>query len=384
MEQDKVIEIIKQLQFYLSDSNLYKDRFLSKLVENSNQGWISIDQLLSFNRMKELKVTNESIKQVFQNDLFKQQQGEQETGVTVNQQETMIKRNIPFQVNQQVLNEIDLKTIYIEPILIEDTIENIKEIFKTFGEIVYTSIPRLPDRTPKGFAFIEFTSKESANNALVGIADSHTSQDQTKPFYRFRAISKNEWTRLKSLYLGQGETKTKKVESSSSSTSSTSMSVDIDNQKIDKRILKITNITLTTSKPYLWKSLDKYFESIFLDYIRGDGYAICKFRSFEDREKAKNIIHSQSINIDGQILSTDIISEKEFSRFINKGNKHQDSLKYQKEKYIETKQQNENDNEKDDNTNNNSNNDKLKKKRIRKKKVKSSTDQIVDFENDEQ
>ncbi|KAF9092914.1 hypothetical protein BGX29_010247, partial [Mortierella sp. GBA35] len=48
-------KILKQVEFYFSDSNLPSDKFLSELVKKTQDGYVSIAKIASFKRMRDFK-----------------------------------------------------------------------------------------------------------------------------------------------------------------------------------------------------------------------------------------------------------------------------------------------------------------------------------------
>ena len=50
------------MDFYFSDKNLKKDKFLSSQIALSIDGFVPIQTIVDFNRMKSLKATVEDIK----------------------------------------------------------------------------------------------------------------------------------------------------------------------------------------------------------------------------------------------------------------------------------------------------------------------------------
>ena len=43
-------KLLQQLHFYLSDSNLCKDKFLESKLNENEEGWIPLSLFLSFNK----------------------------------------------------------------------------------------------------------------------------------------------------------------------------------------------------------------------------------------------------------------------------------------------------------------------------------------------
>ena len=48
---------VKQLEFYFSNANFSKDKFLKELTAKNNERWIEVAEILKFNKMKELLKT---------------------------------------------------------------------------------------------------------------------------------------------------------------------------------------------------------------------------------------------------------------------------------------------------------------------------------------
>lgn len=56
-----VAKIIKQVEFYFSDANLPRDRFLQEELKKNEEGWIALSTIASFTRMKALASSVEEI-----------------------------------------------------------------------------------------------------------------------------------------------------------------------------------------------------------------------------------------------------------------------------------------------------------------------------------
>eukprot|EP00889_Picochlorum_renovo_P004509 jgi/Picre1/31539/NNA_006891.t1 len=54
MDDTTKSKIKKQMEFYFSDSNLYRDSFLHEKMSNDSDGFVDISLVCTFNRMKKL------------------------------------------------------------------------------------------------------------------------------------------------------------------------------------------------------------------------------------------------------------------------------------------------------------------------------------------
>ncbi|KAI0987205.1 hypothetical protein GJ496_004686 [Pomphorhynchus laevis] len=169
--EDKQIllkEICQQMEFYLSDSNLSKDRYIMNCLDKSDYS-ISFKNLKQFNKLMNMcngsfELVAEAVRQSDQLHLC-----EPENNYKDNIEKYKVKRNTPFVPISK--NKMDKRTIYIE---CTDSYQNsellthsaISQYFLQFGNVAYVSIPKFQtSKDPKGFAFVEFSSKSSAFEA---------------------------------------------------------------------------------------------------------------------------------------------------------------------------------------------------------------------------
>ncbi|KAL4240399.1 La-related protein 7 [Mactra antiquata] len=146
-------KIREQMEFYFSDANLNKDRFLKKLIEATTDGYIPLDTFLHFKRIKALTEDKEVIADSLNNksDLLK-----------VNEARTHVKRVTKL---MEPVN-VDERTIYVECIPTHADHDWVRRIFSSCGKVLYVSLPRYQSTGDlKGFAFVEYETIEAAQNA---------------------------------------------------------------------------------------------------------------------------------------------------------------------------------------------------------------------------
>eukprot|EP00960_Hanusia_phi_P062723 765245-Hanusia_phi.AAC.1 len=56
---DREVIVRKQVEYYLSTQNLQKDRFLQSRIAQHNEGWVPLELIMTFNKMKSLEVRQE-------------------------------------------------------------------------------------------------------------------------------------------------------------------------------------------------------------------------------------------------------------------------------------------------------------------------------------
>ncbi|XP_067008323.2 la-related protein 7 [Anabrus simplex] len=143
--------ILQQMEFYFSDSNLLKDRFLGKLVHDS--GYVDLSVFLTFNRIRRLTSSVEDLAKALKNSEM----------LTVSEDGTKICRVTPVKVKENV----DDCTIYVEQLPPDADHDWLRGIFSAYGKVAYVSIPKYRGSGKvKGFAFVEFDTPEEANRTL--------------------------------------------------------------------------------------------------------------------------------------------------------------------------------------------------------------------------
>ncbi|XP_048365209.1 la-related protein 7 isoform X2 [Sphaerodactylus townsendi] len=147
-------DIAKQVDFWFGDVNLHKDRFLREQIEKSRDGYVDISLLVSFNKMKKLTSDRKLIARAVKNSSV----------VELDLEGIRIRRRQPLGEQPK---DVDGRTVYVE--LLPKNVNHswIERVFGKCGNVVYISIPRYKTTgDPKGFAFVEFETKEQAEKAI--------------------------------------------------------------------------------------------------------------------------------------------------------------------------------------------------------------------------
>jgi len=165
--------LVKQLEFYFSDANMTKSKFMQEATKDDP--WIEISTFLKFNKINTLlanfgcenplKELTKAL-EVVDSDLLESSEGK-------------VKRGLPLAPKP----DEDECTIYVENISIEMDHDTLKKIFSVYGKVVYVSIPKYRDfKTNKGFAFVEFEEVDVAKKALEAFgADSSVIDAKMEP-----------------------------------------------------------------------------------------------------------------------------------------------------------------------------------------------------------
>jgi len=154
--------IVKQLSFYFSDTNLPYDKFLQNEIKNDD-GWVKIDVLLTFKRLASLSKDPAVIAQAVKNA----------TGsiLEVSESGEKIRRKAECAVpvaDQEFLNEMIARSIYCKGFPRTATMDELLEFASTFGDKIITKVTprRLKTKEFKGTLYFTFNTKEEAEKFL--------------------------------------------------------------------------------------------------------------------------------------------------------------------------------------------------------------------------
>ncbi|XP_041363125.1 la-related protein 7-like [Gigantopelta aegis] len=144
--------ILKQMEFYFSDSNLHKDRFIKKEMEKSKEGYVDLSIFLNFNRIKALTQDVKVLARALAKSTFLQ----------VGEDNNTVRRTTPLKDPKNT----DRRTVYIECLPRTATHEWVQKTFSQCGEVAYVSLPRYHTTGDlKGFGFVEFLTDDGADKA---------------------------------------------------------------------------------------------------------------------------------------------------------------------------------------------------------------------------
>ncbi|MDR3548363.1 MAG: la-related family protein [Candidatus Pacebacteria bacterium] len=154
-KKDLSAALQRQIEFYFSDSNLYHDAFLYSLLQQSpKRQEVDTSVILAFTRVRDLlsetKEQTEKVERV-KSALAKS------SLVEMSEDMMKIRRKQLFNKDEYRKSQVDRRTIYVENLPSAIVHESLAAIFAKIGRLLHVSLPKFAQsRKPKGFAFIEF------------------------------------------------------------------------------------------------------------------------------------------------------------------------------------------------------------------------------------
>jgi len=163
-------KLLNQIEFYFSDSNLPRDKFLRETVENDPDGFVDIALLVTFSRVRSLLG---SYGRHCDGDLVAAVAGALDTStlLTVSCDKQRVRRNSILRPRAEVDAEVEQRSLYVSPFPMDVTIDKLREFFSHHVEVLSIRLRRHAlSKDFKGSIFIEL---ESSTSCAVLLQNSH-------------------------------------------------------------------------------------------------------------------------------------------------------------------------------------------------------------------
>ncbi|PSR91248.1 La protein [Actinidia chinensis var. chinensis] len=198
MDEQTTKKVIRQVEFYFSDSNLPRDKFLTKTITDSEDGMVSLALICSFSRMRshlnlgDVKaegVSDDTVKAVaetLRNSTF----------LKVSEDGKKVGRTTELK-SVEVLEQLDNRTIAAAPLEYDVKLEDVESFFGQFAKVNSVRLPRhvADKRFFCGTALIEFSTEEDVEKVLkqsIGYAGAELELKPKKDFDAERAKQAEE------------------------------------------------------------------------------------------------------------------------------------------------------------------------------------------------
>eukprot|EP00029_Vermamoeba_vermiformis_P009980 TRINITY_DN514_c0_g2_i1.p1 TRINITY_DN514_c0_g2~~TRINITY_DN514_c0_g2_i1.p1 ORF type:complete len:333 (+),score=140.51 TRINITY_DN514_c0_g2_i1:37-999(+) len=150
LTEEQTQALKKQIEFYFSDSNYPRDKFM-RTTAAENNGQIPIEVLLKFNKLKEITTDVETIANVVQSS----------DQLILSEDRKFVKRSAPLP-ETDTMNE---RSVYVKGFPEDEagvTVDSVTKFFETHGKVLSVRPRRTKEKKFKGSIFIEFDTEETA------------------------------------------------------------------------------------------------------------------------------------------------------------------------------------------------------------------------------
>jgi len=153
-------KLVRQVEFYFSDFNLHRDKFMKEHMENGD-GWFNMDIMLQFKRLASLCSEPGTILAALKESKL----------VEVDVEQLRMRRNPanPLPENDATYQRnLKMRTVHVSGFSGYETIEEMQEYFAEHGEVSGLRILRKKDQSDvhKGACFVTFNKLEESEKFL--------------------------------------------------------------------------------------------------------------------------------------------------------------------------------------------------------------------------
>ncbi|ELR13833.1 RNA binding motif containing protein [Acanthamoeba castellanii str. Neff] len=147
-------KIKKQIEYYFSDSNYRRDKWLQEEAAKNPEGFIEIAKIAAFPRLQAMTTDLNVVVELMRSS----------DRLTVSEDGLLVKRSQPL----PAVDNSHLKTVFVKGLPEDATIDSVEAVFSQFGAVARIIIFREREtKKAKGEACVEFETEEGSKAAAA-------------------------------------------------------------------------------------------------------------------------------------------------------------------------------------------------------------------------
>ena len=321
-------KIKTQIEFYFSDSNFRRDKYLQNLAKQDEDGFVSIEELLKFNRLAALSKDITSIAKALKDS---------ET-VVVSDDDKSLRRSIALPET----DDSKQRTLYAKGFPIDDAdvnIESLIKLFSDFGKVLMVKLRKNPATGLfKGGVFVEFDNVDTMIKAVKDCNQSENEDPHQKISYKYKdkllacVMPYEDWWAAhiakRKRRAAEKKEKTAQAEGKGAEKRKADNDTDLnDVEFVAGMVLKVDGLETDVSLESLKTTFGTFGDLKYVEWEEGNTECICRFGDAESCKKASAALEGGEFEIGdkkcsctGKILEGD--EEKKYWMRYNESTKN--------------------------------------------------------------
>eukprot|EP00938_MAST-03A_sp_MAST-3A-sp1_P003030 g3030.t1 len=153
-KEDISAKVKERVEFFFSDSNFMRDKFLKQKARENKERYVDISILLKFNTLKALTTDEKVVAEAVKDSEV----------VEVNDSGSAIRRKSAEMPDERNINK---RRVFVDGLPQDTKWTEVRDVFQTFGKVGYVQLRR--DRLTRkalGSATVDFESEDAAKKAV--------------------------------------------------------------------------------------------------------------------------------------------------------------------------------------------------------------------------
>ncbi|GAM19144.1 hypothetical protein SAMD00019534_023190 [Acytostelium subglobosum LB1] len=304
-DAELIEKIVKQVEYYFSDSNLPADKFLKGEVAKNPNGFVNIDIIASFNKMKTLTLDLQLV-----SDALKSSKK-----LEVSEDGKTVRRVDPLP-DTELINK---KTLYSKGWPLDTTtIETVQAFFKPYGNVLSVRLRKQKDKTSfKGSMFVDFDSEEIVTKIIAEAPKLNDTVELIYQTHKQFSDEKLEQTAARAAKFGnkrkakdQGS-KQEGDEETTGDNAADDTAAGSNNEMVPGTLLTFKGIGEGLNFSEIKTAFAQYGNVVYVDYQEKEDNGMVRFSSADATKRAMEAFIAEKKELGGKVPELAILEGEE-------------------------------------------------------------------------